>query len=625
MKTRLLTLLCLFIVGVGTIYAWNYEKILIDELCYNLDTTNQIAEVTTKPKNQHYSGDITIPNFVTYKDITFNVTSIGDYSFQACKEVTSVTIGNAVTSIGESAFNSTSIETINIPESVVSIGLAAFCNCSNLKTAIIGNSVTTIGSVAFQNCTNLVSVTIGNNVSVIGVQAFSNCESLSSITIPNSVSSIGGNAFYGCASLTSITIPNSVTSIGDDAFAGCTNLASVNIPSSVTSMGSGVFSGCTNMPVMDNIRYADTYLVEAIDKTLTTYSIKEGTRWIGNSAFSKCVNLTSIILPETISRINNGAFSECTNLMEVTIPSTVTSIDGSAFSKCTKLQSIKIPNSVTFIGSGAFLRCTGLSTLEIPNSVVNIGTSAFSKCSHLNKITLGAGLQKIDDYAFSECTGIRKIEILSDHTINITQYTFDQIESIGGITDRKQVNIYVPEDCLQGYQNNPYWGEFSVKTIGARNIIDADEEAITVMVDDNSADIVWPQIKNATVYILVIRNSSGEDICTLSFDENGYLTNVAFGAPSRNRTPQNIQSVAGFSFTINNLLPGTTYSYTMVATDNIATFLYEKNGYFTTTGISTKIVENPTQNSSVTKIYRNGQLFILRNGIVVNVLGQSVR
>ena len=355
------------------------------------------------------------------------------------------------------------------------------------------------------------------------------------------------------------------------------------------------------MPVMDNIRYADTYLVEAIDKTLSTYSIKEGTRWIGNSAFSKCVNLTSIILPETISRINNGAFY-----------------------KCTKIESIRIPNSVTFIGSGAFSRCTGLNTIEIPNSVVNIGTFAFSKCSHLNKITLGAGLQKIDDYAFSECTGIRKIEILSDHTINITQYTFDQIESIGGITDRKQVNIYVPEDCLQGYQNNPYWGEFSVRTIGARNIIDADEEAITVTVDDNSADIVWPQINNATMYILVIRNSSGEEICTLSFNEYGYLTNIAFGAPSRNRTPQNIQSVAGFSFTINNLLPGTTYSYTMVATDNIATSLYEKNGYFTTTGISTNILENPTQNSSVTKIYRNGQLYILRDGKIFNVHGARV-
>ena len=117
--------------------------------------------------------------------------------------------------------------TITIPNSVTSIGEYAFFGCSELTSITIPNSVTTIGSSAFYGCTGLTSITIPNSVTTIGNWAFNGCRGLTSITIPNSVTNIGDWAFYGCSGLTSITIPNSVTNIGDYAFYYCKNLKTV--------------------------------------------------------------------------------------------------------------------------------------------------------------------------------------------------------------------------------------------------------------------------------------------------------------------------------------------------------------------------------------------------------------
>jgi hypothetical protein len=109
-----------------------------------------------------------------------------------------------------------------------------------------------------------------------------------------------------------------VTSIGGGAFAYCSGLTSVTIGNSVTNIGEFAFYGCTNLPINDNIRYADTYLVEAVDKAQTIYQIREGTKFIGNLAFSGCSNLTSIDIPNSVTNIGQSAFSSCDRLKKVT-------------------------------------------------------------------------------------------------------------------------------------------------------------------------------------------------------------------------------------------------------------------------------------------------------------------
>ena len=149
-------------------------------------------------------------------------------AFEDCTYITSITIPDSVTSIGEYAFyNCRGLTSIEIPDSVTRIEMSAFDGCVSLTSIEIPNSVTSIGDYAFYDCSSLTSIIIPDSVTSIGDYAFYNCRDLTSIIIPEGVTSIGQYTFYNCSSLTSIIIPDSVTSIGDYAFYDCSSLTSV--------------------------------------------------------------------------------------------------------------------------------------------------------------------------------------------------------------------------------------------------------------------------------------------------------------------------------------------------------------------------------------------------------------
>ena len=343
MKTKLFTLLLAVAAGIGTAFAWDYERVQIGDLYYNLDATYKTAEVTYHwyDDSFNYSGLTTanIPASVSYNDVSYSVTSIGAYAFGICISLTSVTIPNSVTSIGNSAFCLCRVTSVTIPNSVTSIGDYAFFECYGLTSVEIPNSVTSIGNKAFAECTGLTSVTIPESVTSIGDYAFQNCSGLTSVEIPNSVTSIGYYAFSYCSSLTSVTIPESVTSIGDYAFQNCSGLTSVEIPNSVTSIGGYAFAYCT---------------------ALTSVTIPNSVTSIGDCAFIACSGLTSPVYNAHVFAFMPTSYSGA-----YTIPDGIESIAGGAFKGCSSLTSVIIPNSVTSIGYCAFARCSSLTSVMI--------------------------------------------------------------------------------------------------------------------------------------------------------------------------------------------------------------------------------------------------------------------
>ena len=213
-------------------------------------TTNNGTITITKYTGP--GGDVTIPDTIN----GLPVTSIGGGAFYNCTSLTSVTIANSVTNIGDWAFDGTGLTSVTIGTNVTRIGDWAFAFCTGL-TAITVEALNcayiSVDGVLFNKSqTTLIqyppgqpgtSYTIPNSVTNIGDAAFSGCSILTSVVIPDSVTSIGEAAFSRCSSLTNVTIGASVTRIGDWAFAFCTGLRGVLFQGTPPTLGSDVFDG----------------------------------------------------------------------------------------------------------------------------------------------------------------------------------------------------------------------------------------------------------------------------------------------------------------------------------------------------------------------------------------------
>ena len=411
-----------------------------------------------------------------------SVTSIGYGAFDDCSGLKNLYIADGDTELslgynlnsnsgGQGLFYDCALDTLYLGRNLkydigISYGHSPFANNKSLTSVTIGNSVTSIGSSAFEGCSSLTSVTIGNSVTSIGGSAFCYCYCLTNVTIPNSVTSINANAFAGCSGLTSVTIGNSVTSIGNYAFSGCSSLKNLRIEDGDTELslgydlsdysngGQGLFFDCAldTLYLGRNLKYDTSsskgYSPFAYNKSLKSVTIGNSVTSIGSYAFEGCSGLTSVTIPNSVTSIGSSAFSGCSGLTSVTIPNSVTSIGGSAFSGCFGLTSFTIPNSVTSIGNYAFEGCSSLKNLRIEdgdtelslgydlsdysnggqglffdcaldtlylgrnlqyNTSSTYGYSPFANNKSLTSVTIGNSVTSIGSYAFNGCSGLTSV------------------------------------------------------------------------------------------------------------------------------------------------------------------------------------------------------------------------
>ena len=364
------------------------------------------------------------------------------------------------TRIPDGAFKNTKINsnTIEIPNSVTSIGSYAFANTLICGSLIIPNSVTEIKEGAFDNCKKLSSLTLPSNLKRIGNIVFKSCGFSGSLTIPNSVTEIGYYAFYDCNNFTKgLILSENLQKIGSYAFANCSGFSEGNltIPNSVTVIGDGAFSNCSSF--------------------MKELKLSENLTKIGKDVFKNCKCLSGdLTIPNSVTEIGNGAFSDCSSFNgKLTLSNKLTKIGDQAFMNCQALSgNLTIPNSVTEIGDEAFSYCRGFNgNLTLPNNLKTIRKKAFNGCNSLNgNLTIPNSVTEIGEGAFLNCSGFNADLILPEKLKTIGANAFygcyrlqkeqvvlpTTLESIGSsaFNETGMLNRIIYQSLPQNFVNN---------------------------------------------------------------------------------------------------------------------------------------------------------------------------
>ena len=669
---------------------------------------------------------ITIPN---------SVTNIGESAFYYCKGLTSITIPNSVTSIGYGTFyGCSSLTSITIPNSVTSIGNLAFCDCSSLtsvvveegnavydsrencnaiietatntlvagcKNTTIPNSVTSIGNAAFAGCSSLTSITIPNSVTSIKYDAFFGCEGLTSITIPNSVTSIGSHAFLYCSGLTSVVvengntvydsrencnaiietatntlitgcqntiIPNSVTSIGERAFYDCDGLTSITIPNSLTSIGEDAFSGCSGLtsitsladipPTLGTSAFYDVSTripVYVACGAVSAYQSAEG--WKAFTNIQELLAEYSIVVGVNDSIMGTAKVDYNTSCEGAQITATanyryrfVQWSDGNTDNPRTlELTQDTIltaefaltlsgqcgdnlywaydedSKKISITGSGDMYDYTKttqpwllfqeqITEVTTSNTTTSIGASAFEGCIRLGKVSLGYGMENIAANAFAECKRLYDIYVYATYPPFAEESSFANYN----------VYLYIPCENQRDYILDVVWGNFKfIECIGAESE-NMGGDSVVINTGSTDVTIIWPTEENADTYSIVIKKD-GKVVCTLTFNSEGQLLNIAF-APGRegNHPAQYAEATTnGYRFTVTGLEEGTDYSYTVTSKDAANKTISEHSGKFTTNS-ATALDNVHSQSTNCQKILRDGHLLIIRDGKTYNAQGVAL-
>ena len=373
------------------------------------------------------------------------VTEIGDWAFENCKQLSSVSLSSNLVALGSGTFsNCTSLTSIRIPKSLEradaggSGDYAPFIGCAALSDIELETGMTKIPANLLLDCPGFTTITIPNTVTEIGDSAFAGTN-LTSIVIPDTVTEIGEAAF-AYTNLTSIVIPDTVTEIGNLAFMYCKQLSSVSLSSNLVTLGSGAFSNCTSLTsirIPKSLERADAggsgdYAPFIGCAALSDIELETGMTKIPANLLLDCPGFTTITIPDTVTEIGEDAFAY-TNLTSIVIPDTVTEIGNWAFNDCKQLSSVSLSSKLTELGRSVFSNCTCLTSIRIPDTVTGMGDSVFSDCTALKDITWSKALETIESYAFQNCSALTDVTI-PDSVKSIGPGVFSDCSALSAVT-----------------------------------------------------------------------------------------------------------------------------------------------------------------------------------------------
>lgn len=376
----------------------------ISGVYYELDPNTQTAKVIYG--NIKYTGDVVIKDSIINGGKTYLVTSIGQWAFGKCSDLTSITI----------------------PNTIEKIGITAFMDCTSLNTIVLPNTITEIGDQAFEGCTSLKTINLPDGLTSISKGLFFNCNSLESITIPKSVRSFTS------------TFPMDAEEF--NPFEGCSALSSI-----VVEDGNLVYDSRNNCNAI--IESASNKLLCGCKETIIPNSVVE----IGVSAFAGCSSLIEITIPNSVKIIGMAAFAQCVGLSNVVIPNNVTEIMSSVFWGCTGLKSVIFPNNINYLAGAILTNCGNLTNVVLPTNIEEIGGSFFSNCTSLTSITIPSSVKTINNYAFNNCASLKTVYCNAEKVPTTTNVVFSE-------TPIQSATLYVPASAIEQYQSATPWSNF---------------------------------------------------------------------------------------------------------------------------------------------------------------------
>lgn len=191
---------------------------------------------------------------------------------------------------------------------------------------------------------------------------------------------------------------------------------------------------------------------------LVTVTIPNSVKYIDDSAFAGCKNLTNVTLGENLSEIGSYAFTNCHSLESIIIPNSVKTIETSAFAMCKNLKTLTIGNHVETIEINAFRGCNKLTSVIIPNSVISIESSSFSGCEELTSVTIGNNVNTIGERAFWNCFNLKDIYCLTEKVPSIKDNSFGDTYD-NSYNFIKNITLHVPSTLIDQYKTTSTWKE----------------------------------------------------------------------------------------------------------------------------------------------------------------------